>query len=205
MDAMRESISTGPEAATARSLLEREYVSIFSELADLFGNPRSHGAIYGVLFSSERPLSMDEIVTRLGISKGSASQGLRQLEELGAILRAREDGERTHTYEARIELKPLIAGFLRRRLTLRLGLERRTFEGSGKTAAGVAFRMKPDRPPATEAGHQVAPARPKLPAVRAETPAGRLSFSPPRADANDIWESRNGLRRNDHGRQLAFT
>ena len=41
-------------------------------------------------FSSERPLSMDEIIARIGISKGSASQGLRQLEELGVVSRARE-------------------------------------------------------------------------------------------------------------------
>ncbi|HEY5741160.1 MAG TPA: hypothetical protein VIS99_01360 [Terrimicrobiaceae bacterium] len=104
----------------ARATLEREFVSICSDLADLFGNPRSHGAIYGLLFSSERPLSMEEIVSRLGISKGSASQGLRQLEELGAILRARKSGERSHTYIAMIELKPLLAGFLHKRLTPRL-------------------------------------------------------------------------------------
>lgn len=140
---MRESISVGPEAASARSLLEREYVSIFSELADLFGNPRSHGAIYGVLFASERPLSMDEIVTRLGISKGSASQGLRQLEELGAILRAKENGERTHTYEARLELKPLIGGFLRRRLTPRLAASAERLTEVEKLLPELPAEMKP--------------------------------------------------------------
>jgi HTH-type transcriptional regulator, glycine betaine synthesis regulator len=117
---MRELTPPASEPTAAQSVLEREFVSIFSDLADLFGNPRSHGAIYGVLFSSERPLSMDEIIMRLDISKGSASQGLRQLEELGAILRTKEDGERSHTYVARIELKPLIAGFLHKRLTPRL-------------------------------------------------------------------------------------
>jgi HTH-type transcriptional regulator, glycine betaine synthesis regulator len=117
---MRESTCACPEPNAAQGVLEREFVSICSDLADLFGNPRSHGAIYGLLFSSERPLSMEEIVTRLEISKGSASQGLRHLEELGAILRAKENGERSHTYVARIELKPLIAGFLDKRLAPRL-------------------------------------------------------------------------------------
>lgn len=63
---------------------------------------------------------MEEIVARLGISKGSASQGLRQLEEFGAICRAKEDGGRSHTYVARIELKPLLTGFLQKRLAPRL-------------------------------------------------------------------------------------
>ena len=63
---------------------------------------------------------MEEIIARLEISKGSASQGLRQLEELGAVSRARENGERSHIYIARIELKPLLAGFLDKRLAPRL-------------------------------------------------------------------------------------
>ena len=112
------SAASAPDAA--QSTLEEELVAIFSDLADLFGNPRSHGAIYGLLFSCESPLSMEEIVARLGISKGSASQGLRQLEEFGAICRAKEDGGRSHTYVARIELKPLLTGFLQKRLAPRL-------------------------------------------------------------------------------------
>jgi HTH-type transcriptional regulator, glycine betaine synthesis regulator len=117
---MTELRSTCSVPNAAQSTFEHEFVTIFSDLADLFGNPRSHGAIYGLLYSSERPLSMEEIIARLGISKGSASQGLRQLEELGAISRARGDGERSHTYVAIIELKPLLAGFLHKRLEPRL-------------------------------------------------------------------------------------
>jgi DNA-binding transcriptional regulator GbsR (MarR family) len=140
---MRELTNAGAEAATARAVLERELVSIFSELADLFGNPRSHGAIYGLLFASEKPLSMDEIVLRLDISKGSASQGLRQLEELGAILRAKENGERSHTYAARIELKPLIAGFLRGRLTPRLAASAERLKELEKLLPELPAEMRP--------------------------------------------------------------
>lgn len=100
----------------AQQSLESELVTIFSDLAELFGNPRSHGAIYGLLFASEIPLSMDEIIQRLSISKGSASQGLRHLEEFGAVTREKENGTRTHLYAARLELRPLIAGFLSKRL-----------------------------------------------------------------------------------------
>jgi DNA-binding transcriptional regulator GbsR (MarR family) len=100
--------------------MERELVAIFSDLADLFGNPPSHGAIYGLLFASEVPLSMEEITSSLAISKGSASQGLRHLEEFGAIARSRDDGDRIHRYTARLEIKPLLAGFLKSRLVPRL-------------------------------------------------------------------------------------
>lgn len=95
-------------------------VEVFSELADLFGNPRSHGQIYGLLFTAMQPLSMEEIAARLDISKGSVSQGLRTLEELGAVYRTRESGTRTARYSAKMELKTLIRGFVAQRLIPRL-------------------------------------------------------------------------------------
>ena len=96
----------------------RTLVEVFSELADLFGNPRSHGQIYGILFASPEPLTMDDIAAQLGISKGSVSQGLRALEALGAI--ERDASTRTSTYAAKLELKVLISGFVRQRLLPRL-------------------------------------------------------------------------------------
>jgi HTH-type transcriptional regulator, glycine betaine synthesis regulator len=94
---------------------------IFSDLADLFGNPRSVGAIYGLLFASAEPLTMDLIATRLGLSMGSVSQGLRNLEDFGAIERHGQNGERTaRTYRAKHMLKPLIAGFVGQRVVPRL-------------------------------------------------------------------------------------
>ena len=100
----------------AQQNLENELVAIFSDLAEVFGNPRSHGAIYGLLFASQAPLSMEKIIQRLAISKGSASQGLRHLEEFGAVFREKDNGSRSHLYAARLELRPLIAGFLSKRL-----------------------------------------------------------------------------------------
>ena len=105
-------------ASASRESFENTLVEVFSELADLFGNPRSHGQIYGILFASPEPLTMDAIAARLGISKGSASQGLRALETLGVI--DRDASTRTSTYAARLELKLLISGFVRQRLMPRL-------------------------------------------------------------------------------------
>jgi DNA-binding transcriptional regulator GbsR (MarR family) len=105
-----------PDASLER--FEEVLVDVFSELADLFGNPRSHGQIYGLLFASPDPLTMDAISDRLGISKGSTSQGLRALETLGAV--ERDNTQRTATYTARLELKLLISGFVRQRLLPRL-------------------------------------------------------------------------------------
>jgi DNA-binding transcriptional regulator GbsR (MarR family) len=102
----------------ARQDFEQGLISVFSELADLFGNPRSHGQVYGILFSSPVPLTMEEITNRIGISMASVSIGLRALEELGAV--ERQVNGKFGVYTARLELKTLISGFVRQRLVPRL-------------------------------------------------------------------------------------
>ena len=94
---------------------------IFADLADLLGNPSSLGSIYGLLFASPDPLSMEEIVERLGISTGTASQGLRRLVELEALIPSKTDGERVTRYTAKLELRPFVSAFLNQQLLPRLG------------------------------------------------------------------------------------
>lgn len=94
---------------------------IFADLADLLGNPSSLGSIYGLLFASTAPLSMEEIVQRLGISTGTASQGLRRLVELDAVTPTKADGERVTRYTAKLELRPFVSAFLNQQLLPRLG------------------------------------------------------------------------------------
>ncbi len=113
-----------PSLATRHASLPASYesglVEIFADLAELFGNPKSYGQIYGLLFASEQPLSMEEIAQRLEISQGSISQGLRQLESFGAVLKERNDGSRQARYSAKLEMKLLISGFLKERVIPRL-------------------------------------------------------------------------------------
>ena len=107
-----------PPLSPERESFERGLISVFSELADLVGNPRSHGQIYGLLFSSPVPLIMEEISSRIGISMGSVSNGLRALEDLGAV--ERQINGKFGVYVAKLELKTLISGFVRQRLVPRL-------------------------------------------------------------------------------------
>ena len=95
-------------------------VGIFADLAEMFGNPRSYGQIYGLLFARETPLTMEEIARRLDISQGSISQGLRQLEAFGAVVKEKPDGSRQALYSAKLEMKLLISGFLKERVIPRL-------------------------------------------------------------------------------------
>ena len=77
---------TSRQPASARSqAFESECVSFFADAVQLFGVPKSVGQIYGLLYATPAPLTLSDIVERLEISKGSASQGLQLLRSLGAI------------------------------------------------------------------------------------------------------------------------
>ncbi len=95
--------------------LESQVVAVFVDGVRVLGLPRSIGEIYGLLFISREPLSLDDLVRRLKISKGSASQGLRLLKSLGAVREADANGgpERRTYYEPAVELKRLVGGFIR--------------------------------------------------------------------------------------------
>ena len=57
----------------AWSSLEAEVIGLFVQLSRIIGQPRSYAELYGLLFMSPQPLTMDELIRRLGISKGSVS------------------------------------------------------------------------------------------------------------------------------------
>ena len=108
---------------------EHECVLFFEEIVQVFGVPKSVGQIYGVLYASPEPLSFSDIVERLDISKGSASQGLQLLRSLGAIVEAdpasstsnfnssREArASRCVVYAPELSLRQLVTGVLRERI-----------------------------------------------------------------------------------------
>src|SRR6266404_3238356 len=95
------------------SRLETEIIDFFVELSRLLGQPRSFAEIYGLLFVSSRPLAMDDVIERLRLSKGSASQGLKFLRNIGAVKMVYMPGDRRVHYEAVAELRNLAIRFLR--------------------------------------------------------------------------------------------
>ena len=88
-------------------------IDLFLNAANSFGLPKSYGQIYGLLFCRDYPLSLDCVMELLKISKGSASQGLRALRQLGAISSAFEPWDRKERFVAEIRLRKLVGGFLR--------------------------------------------------------------------------------------------
>jgi DNA-binding transcriptional regulator GbsR (MarR family) len=113
---MTRLLDEGAEESDALDAVERQVVDFFVDGVRVLGLPRSIGEIYGLLFVSQGPLSLDDLVASLGISKGSASQGLRTLKGLGAIREVQVGTERRTYFEAAVELKRLVGGFIREQI-----------------------------------------------------------------------------------------
>lgn len=97
----------------ALSASESEFIHFFVRLASALNLPRSVGELFGLLFAAEDPIPFDEIVSRLGISKGSASQGLKFLTKTGAATIVYVPRDRRTFYEAETSMRRLVGGALK--------------------------------------------------------------------------------------------
>lgn len=105
---------------SALSELEVESIELFISFFKLIGLQKSVGEIYGLLFVSPRALPMDEIIDRLGISLGAASQGLKVLRSVGAVKTVYTPGDRRDHYAADLELSKFATAFIKEELQPRL-------------------------------------------------------------------------------------
>ncbi len=100
--------------------LEVESIEIFINFLRLIGLPKSVGEIYGLLFVASHPMAMDQIMERLDLSIGAASQGLKLLRSFGAVRVTYVAGSRRDHYLADLELSRFATVFLKEELQPRL-------------------------------------------------------------------------------------
>jgi DNA-binding transcriptional regulator GbsR (MarR family) len=119
-----------------------ELVELCADTVLHLGLSRSVGQIFGVIYGSPIPLAFADVVALLGISTGSASQGLRLLRELGAVRLVDDPEGRRERFVAEMELRCLLGGVLQHRFRepLEAGAGRLT-----QLEAKLATADEPDR------------------------------------------------------------
>jgi HTH-type transcriptional regulator, glycine betaine synthesis regulator len=124
--------TSSPDPATTDpvglSELEREFILFFVQIAQSLSLPRSIGEIFGFLFTAEAPLPFEEVVARLGISKGAASQGLRFLVKHGAVSLHYIPRDRRTFYIAETSMRKLFGNALTESLRPHLESNRRLID-----------------------------------------------------------------------------
>jgi DNA-binding transcriptional regulator GbsR (MarR family) len=123
-----------PDLRSGLNPVEAEFVRFFVHLATFLNLPRSVGELFGYLFAAESPRPFDEIVSALGISKGSASQGLKWLAQIGAITTVYVPRDRRTFYEPETSMRKLFGSAVQESLRPRL-------EGNGRLVEAIEERI----------------------------------------------------------------
>ncbi|MGH7173573.1 MAG: GbsR/MarR family transcriptional regulator [Gemmataceae bacterium] len=86
----------------ARTLdqVEEDFIALWRSMSSLWGISPTMAEIHGLLFITGAALSMDDIMSRLRISRGNVSMNLSKLAEWGLVRRVHKRGDRRDYYES---------------------------------------------------------------------------------------------------------
>jgi DNA-binding transcriptional regulator GbsR (MarR family) len=76
------------------------FIDSMSQNMTLYGITPSVGRLYGMLYFSEDPMTLDDMKDELGMSKTSMSTSVRQLQELKMVEKVWKKGVRKDLYES---------------------------------------------------------------------------------------------------------
>ena len=101
--------------ATKLSQLKQDFTEGLSQISRFWGFPKGMGAIFAVLYLAPTALSLDEIVTETGLTKGAISTEVRALARIGLVHRSSKLGDRKDYYEAEADFYASIRSILKER------------------------------------------------------------------------------------------
>jgi DNA-binding transcriptional regulator GbsR (MarR family) len=91
----------------------RLFIERWAQMATHWGVPRSMAEVHALLFVEGRPFNTDELMARLGISRGNASMTVRTLVEWGLVTKSHRREDRRDYYQAEQDVMTLFATVIR--------------------------------------------------------------------------------------------
>ena len=93
----------------------RHFIQGMSRISHFWGYPKAMGAVFGAIYLSPEPVSLNALVEQASISKGAVSVNVRSLERLGMVHKRLRIGDRKDYYTAETDFWKIIRGLLRER------------------------------------------------------------------------------------------
>ena len=107
-----------PQLADTLSDVQLDIIDICVRASQAVGIPRSMGEIFGLIFTSPKPVNFDDVVRSLGISSGSASHGLRKMCRLGIIRTCYVARDRRDHYTFETSFRNIVLALLEENLVV---------------------------------------------------------------------------------------
>jgi DNA-binding transcriptional regulator GbsR (MarR family) len=95
--------------------IKQNFVQGMSGISQFWGFPKAMGAIFGVLYFSASPLSLDELVESTGLTKGAISTNVRTLTRMGLIHPVTKVADRKDYYESETDFYKAVQVILKGR------------------------------------------------------------------------------------------
>ena len=109
-----------PEGAQSSEERIREaqdrFIAAWGQMGSAWGISRTQAEVHALLYIAGEPLSAEEIMERLEISRGNASMSVRALLEWGIVSRTHRRGDRREYYLAEADVWTMFRAILRERL-----------------------------------------------------------------------------------------
>jgi HTH-type transcriptional regulator, glycine betaine synthesis regulator len=91
------------------------FVATWATMGAHWGIPRTMAEVHALLFIAGDPMTADDVMDQLGISRGNASMTIRSLVDWGIVHRVRLRGERKDYFQAEQDVWKLFRIILRER------------------------------------------------------------------------------------------
>jgi len=123
---------------------KNKFVQTWGALGSQWGINKTMAQIHALLMIAPEPLSMEDVMEELQISRGNASMNLRSLMEWGIVYKEYKQGERREFFTAEKDLDELAVKIAQER-------SKREIKPALKVLKEVSTSMKEDK--STEAKH----------------------------------------------------
>lgn len=137
------------EKATARGtamaqdidIIRHNFVEGMGRISKFWGFSRLMGQLYGLLYLSPEPMTLDQLAEGLMVSKGSVSTNIRAIERWGMVENVWVKADRKDYYRAETKFMDIVVKILEER-------EKKEFDGALRTVSECLTEIK--AMPATE-------------------------------------------------------
>lgn len=86
----------------------KEIIGAIARVAEIWGFSSALGALYGIMYFSDKPMSLDELVKESGYSKSTVSVNMHLLEHWRAVKKHKKPGDKKVFYVAEGDMGKLV-------------------------------------------------------------------------------------------------
>ena len=143
-DMPAQTSSTGDSPRSRAQLREAQdrFIASWGRMGSVWGISRTMAEVHALLYITGSPLCTDQIMDRLGVSRGNVSMSVRSLLEWGVIEKVRQPGDRKEYFQAEQDVWSMLRAIARERIKREVDPLLDALDEIGELAPGVEGKSR---------------------------------------------------------------